>query len=163
MSSCKKGSDQNPMNDSFLPMQIGNYWWMSASSYTEIQDTLHINGKLYYKFYSLIGGDAMSTTYLRIDEQNKLIEAYLDQPLKTYTRADFNAKIGDRFFTLGDQTVNDYQVTVVAKSNSEMIFEFDMVYHPNLNGNTFKVGYLKGKGWAEKWKKIKINGLVYEN
>src|SRR3982751_758253 len=80
--SCQKNKAQNKAADSFLPMQIGNLWYMNAQSYTEIKDTVRINKKLFYKFYSLVGGDAVSTVYLRIDEQNKLIEGYPDSPLK---------------------------------------------------------------------------------
>ncbi len=161
--SCMKNKDQDPVADSFLPMQVGNLWYMNAQSYTEIQDTVRINKKLFYKFYSLIGGDAVSTVYLRIDEQNKLIEGYPDSPSKTYTRADFNAKMGDKFFTTGEKDENDNEVTVVQKSDTEMTFSFDAVYHPNLKGHPHSIKYLKGKGFPGKWKKLIINGVVYQN
>lgn len=163
MLSCQKKKVQNGGADSFLPMQIGNLWYMNAQSYTEIQDTVRINKKLFYKFYALVGGDATSTFYLRIDEQNKLVESYPDDSLKTYVRADFNAKIGDKFFTTGEKDENDNEVTVVQKSDSTMTFSFDPVYHPNLKGNLSQVKYIKGKGWAENFKKLKINGVVYQN
>ncbi len=161
--SCQMNKDQNLAADSFLPMQIGNLWYMNAQSYTEIKDTVRINKKLFYKFYSLVGGDAVSTVYLRIDEQNKLIEGYPDSPLKTYTRADFNAKMGDKFFTTGEKDENDNEVTVIQKSDTEMTFSFDPIYHPNLKGYPSQVKYIKGKGWAEKFKKLKIDGVVYQN
>lgn len=161
--SCQKNKEQNATADSFLPMQIGNLWFMSAQSYTEIKDTVRINHKLFYKFYALVGGDATSTFYLRIDEQNRLIESYPDSPLKTYVRADFNAKIGDKFFTSGEKDENDHEVTVTQKSETEITFSFDPVYHPNLKGHPFQVKYIKGKGWADKYKKLKINGVVYQN
>ncbi|SDF64178.1 hypothetical protein SAMN05421827_10166 [Pedobacter terrae] len=109
--SCQTRKDQHLAADSFLPMQIGNLWYMNAQSYTEIQDTVRINNKLFYTFYSLVGGDATSTFYLRIDENNKLIEGYPDSPLETYTRADFSAKQGDKFFTTGKKDENDNEVT----------------------------------------------------
>jgi hypothetical protein len=161
--SCQKNKGQNLAADSFLPMQIGNLWYMNAQSYTEIQDTVRINKKLFYKFYALVGGDATNTFYLRIDEQNKLIESYPDTPLTTYIRADFNAKIGDKFFTTGEKDENDNEVTVVQKSDSLMTFSFDPIYHPNLKGHPSQVKYIKGKGWAEKFKKLKIDGVVYQN
>jgi hypothetical protein len=161
--SCQRNKAQNVGADSFLPMQIGNLWYMNAQSYTEIQDTVRINKKLFYKFYALVGGDATSTFYLRIDEQNKLIESYPDSPLKTYTRADFNAKMGDKFFTTGEKDENDNEVTVVQKSDTTMTFSFDPVYHSNLKGHASQVKYIKGKGWAESFKKLKINGIVYQN
>ncbi|NII83358.1 MULTISPECIES: hypothetical protein [unclassified Pedobacter] len=160
---CQSNKEQHAAADSFLPMQIGNLWYMNAQSYTEIQDTVRINKKLFYKFYSLVGGDAVSTVYLRIDEQNKLIEGYPDSPLKTYTRADFNAKMGDKFFTTGEKDENDNEVTVVQKTDTEMTFSFDPIYHPNLKGHPSQVKYIKGKGWAEKFKKLKIDGVVYQN
>lgn len=161
--SCGKNKEQNAVADSFLPMQIGNLWYMNAQSYTEIQDTILINKKLFYKFYSLVGGDATNTVYLRIDEQNKLIESYPNTPLKTYIRADFNAKKGDKFFTTGEKDENDNEVTVIQKSDTEMTFSFDPIYHPNLKGHPSQVKYIKGKGWAEHFKKLKINGVVCEN
>jgi hypothetical protein len=161
--SCQENKEQNVAADSFLPMQIGNLWYMNAQSYTEIKDTVRIHKKLFYKFYSLVGGDATSTVYLRIDEQNKLIESYPDSPLKTYTRADFNAKMGDKFFTTGEKDENDNEVTVVQKSDTLMTFSFDPVYYPSLKGHPSLVKYIKGKGWAENFKKLKINGVVYQN
>lgn len=146
-------------NDSFLPMQIGNLWFMNSANYTEIKDTVSINKKLFYKFYSLVGGDAISISYLRIDEQNRLIEGYPTSPLKTYLKADFKANIGDKFFTTGQKDYNDYEVTVVRKTDTEMIFDFDMVYHPNLKGHPFSVKYIKGKGFSGDWKKLRINNI----
>lgn len=160
--SCQKRKHENAAADSFLPMQIGNLWYMNKMSYTEIKDTVRINKMLFYKFYSLVGGDASSTFYLRIDENNKLIESYPDDSTRTYTRADFNAKIGDKFFTTGEKDENDNEVTVVQKSDNEMTFSFDPVYHPNLKGHPSEVKYIKGKGWAEKYEKIKIDGVVYQ-
>ncbi|WP_316825375.1 hypothetical protein [Pedobacter miscanthi] len=163
MLSCQEKNQENAAADSFLPMQIGNLWYMNNMSYTEIKDTVRINKKVFYKFYSLVGGDAGSTVYLRIDEHNKLIESYPDSPTKTYVRADFNANTGDKFFTTGEKDENDNEVTVVQKSDNEMTFSFDPVYHPNLKGHPFEVKYLKGRGWAEKYQKIKIDGVVYQN
>lgn len=160
--SCQARKDQHLAAESFLPMQIGNLWYMNAQSYTEIQDTVRINNKLFYKFYSLVGGDATSTFYLRIDENHKLIEGYPDSPLETYTRADFSAKKGDKFFTTGKKDENDNEVTVVQKSDDEITFSFDPVYHPNLKGHPTLVKYIKGKGWAEKFQKIKIGGVVHQ-
>lgn len=146
--------------ESFMPMQIGNSWKMGDHTYTEIQDTLRIDNKLYYKFYSLVGGDATDIKYLRMDENNELLESYPDQPKKVYTHAKFNAKVNDEFYTLGDKSQNDYKVKVTEKTDKKMTFEFDMVYHPNLKGNTHKVSYIKGSGLDEDWKSIKIDGKV---
>ncbi|MFF5382278.1 hypothetical protein [Pedobacter suwonensis] len=161
--SCQTNKEQQLAADSYLPMQIGNLWYMNAQSYTEIQDTVRINNKLFYKFYSLVGGDAVSTVYLRIDEHNRLIEGYPYSPLKTYTRADFSAKKGDKFFTTGEKDENDNEVTVVQKSDQEITFSFDPIYHPNLKGHPTQVKYIKGKGWADQYQKLKINGVVYQN
>lgn len=161
--SCQTSKDQYLAAGSFLPMQIGNLWYMNSQSYTEIKDTVRINKKLFYQFYSLVGGDASSTVYMRIDERNRLVESYPDSPTKTYIRADFNAKIDDKFFTTGEKDENDNEVTVVQKSDQEMTFSFDPIYHPNLKGHPSEVKYIKGKGWAEKYQKIKIDGVVYQN
>lgn len=160
--SCQAKKQGNVAADSFLPMQIGNLWYMNNMSYIEIKDTVRINKKLFYKFYSLVGGDATSTFYLRIDENNKLIESYPDDPGRTYIRADFNAKIGEKFFTTGEKDENDNEVTVVQKSDNEMTFSFDPVFQPNLKGHPSEVKFIKGKGWAEQYQKIKIDGVEYE-
>ncbi len=161
-SSCKKKEEANPIIDSFLPMQVGNYWGTAnrQDSYTEIQETVQINGKTYYKFFSLIGGDGVSVSYLRIDEQNRLIQAFPTEPSKIYVRADFNAKVGDEFYTLNDQTVNDYKVTVSGKTDKEMSFDFRMIYHPNFQNQVRTDTYIKGRGWAGNFEKVIINGKV---
>jgi len=160
---CKMQNPKNTENnfsESFLPMQIGNYWKMDAQNYTEIQDTMRIDGKLYYKFYSLIGGDAVSTTYLRIDENNQLKESWTEATGKEYTRAKFNSKVRDSFFTLNDQSNNDYKVTVIEKTDKKMTFSFDMIHQDNMKGQTHQVTYIKGQGLDDGWKNIKINGKV---
>lgn len=163
-SSCKKDGNQADDANSFLPMQVGNYWGTAnrQNSYTEIQETVEINGKTYYKFYSLVGGDAISIVYLRIDEQNRLVESYPNYPSEIYVRADFNAKVGDVFYTLDDQTVNDYKVVVRSKTKNEMSFDYDMVYHPNLKGQIRTDTYIRGRGWSSNFEKIIINGKVYK-
>ncbi|WP_157255351.1 hypothetical protein [Pedobacter sp. Leaf216] len=156
---CKKEKEQ-ANNNSFLPMQIGNLWYHNNENFTEITDTLRLNNKLFYKFYSLIGGDAEAISYLRIDEQNRLIESYPSAPAKSYLKADFNAKVGDKFFTTGAKDVNDNEVTVVQKTDSEMVFSFDIVYQENLKGHPYQVKYVKGVGFSGNWKKLIINGVV---
>lgn len=158
MHSTKK--DNNEPSQSFLPMQIGNYWKINAQNYTEIQDTLRINGKLYFKFYSLVGGDAVSTSYLRIDQNNQLLESWPDSSGEEYLRAKFNGKVNDSFFTLNDQTVNDNKVTIVSKSDKKITFSYDMVYQPNLKGHPNTISYIKGQGLEDNWNNIKINGVI---
>ena len=159
--SCKKdlGVIQPKPVDSFLPMQVGNLWYANKENYTEIQDSTLINGKLFYKFFSLIGGDGISISYLRIDEQGKLIASDPKYPDLRFIRADFNAKVGDVFFTMGSGTDTDQQVTVTEKTDSEMRFSFDSIYHPNLKGHPFVVSYIKGQGFPGTWTKLRINGV----
>ena len=162
-SSCKvkkQGTPQIAAADSFLPMQIGNRWAHGTHTYTEIRDTVRINKQLYYKFYSLIGGDATSTKYMRIDENNQLLEAFPDQPGMIYLHAKFNAPLNDVFNTLNDKSTNDYQVKLVEKTADTRTFEFDMVNQSNLKGSTFKVSYIKGQGLDDGWDSIRINGKV---
>jgi len=157
---CKTNNAKVDTGKSFLPMQIGNYWKMDAQNYTEIQDTMRIDGKLYYKFYSLIGGDAVSTAYLRIDENNQLKESWPEATGREYIRAKFNSKVGESFFTLNDRTTNDYKVTVIEKSDKKMSFSFDMIYQDNMKGNPHQVTYIKGQDIDDGWKSIKIDGKV---
>ncbi|KLT63758.1 hypothetical protein AB669_20130 [Pedobacter sp. BMA] len=159
---CKKGNNpvQPLASNSFLPMQVGNLWYHNSQNYTEIKDSVFINGKLYYKFFSLIGGDAVSTSYLRIDEQGKLIAGDPKYPDLRVIRADFNAKVGDKFFTTGEGDDTDNQVTVTEKSGSQMSFSFDAIYHPNLKGHPYVVSYVKGQGFPGNWTKLRINGVT---
>jgi hypothetical protein len=145
-----------------MPLQIGNYWRVNDENYTEIQDTVRIKGRLFYKIYSLIGGDAIAEDYYRIDENQNLISSSPRYPDYQYIKAKFGANVGDSFQTLGDKDVNDYKVTVVEKTPSSMTFSFDMIYHPNLKGHPHTVTYLKGLAWKGNWKEIRINGKVYK-
>jgi hypothetical protein len=147
--------------DSFLPMNIGNYWRMNSENYIEIVDTIWIEGNLFYKFSSLTGGDAIGVQYLRIDDNNNLIEKYPTKLEWTYVHAKFNSEIGDKFYTLNDKTINDYEVMVKFKNNDTIKFEFDMVYHPNLKGDKFIVAYKRGFGFIDNWKEIRINNRIY--
>lgn len=148
-------------SESFLPLQIGNYWRINDQNYTEIQDTVRIKGQLYYKLFSLIGGDAISEDFLRIDENQNLISASIRNPDYSYLKAKFNANIGDSFQTLGDQSYNDYKVTVIKKNENEITFSYDMIYHPNLKGHPHTVTFVKGMGWKSSWKTIRINNIIY--
>lgn len=162
ISSCQQkaaSTKEIPAKDSFLPMQIGNKWSNDAQNYTEIQDTLRIDKNLYYKFYSLIGGDATAIKYLRIDENNQLLEAFPNDPGHVYLHAKFNANVNDVFYTLNDKTENDYQVKLIEKTDDKRTFELDMVYHPNLKGDKQRITYIKGLGQDDNWKNIRINGV----
>ncbi|WP_207421363.1 hypothetical protein [Desertivirga brevis] len=163
--SCQKDVYQSPLtpeSDSFMPLQIGNYWRVDSQNFSEIQDTVRIKGQLYYKMFSLTGGDAMSEDYLRIDANNNLISSSPRFPEIQYIRARFGANVGDTFQTLEDQSYNDYKVSVVEKSPTKMTFSFDMIYHPNFKGHPHTVTYIKGLGLQGGWKEIKINGKVYK-
>ena len=159
---CKKDHNpvQPPASDSFLPMQVGNLWYTNNQNYTEIKDSVVISGKLYYKFYSLIGGDAVSTSYLRIDEQGKLVASDPKYPDLRVVRADFNGKVGDKFFTTGQGNDTDNEVTIIEKTSTQMSFSFDAIYHPNLKGHPYVVSYVKGQGFPGNWTKLKINGVT---
>lgn len=145
---------------SFMPMQIGNYWKVDAQNYTEIKDTLRIDGKLYYQFYSLVGGDAVSKVFLRINEKKELVESWPASEGKEYVRAQFGGNVNDTFFTLNDKTTNDYKVTIIEKSDRKMTFSFDMIYHDNLKGQPHQETYIKGQGFDGNWTTIKINGKI---
>ena len=153
--------EKTSSSESFLPMEIGNYWRNGDHTYTEIRDTVRFDGKLYYKFYSLIGGDAISEEYLRIDDHNQLWSGNPGNSGKEYLKAKFDAKVGDTFYTLNDKTWNDYLVKLVEKSETKRVFEFDMVYHPNLKGQKHNVTYIKGKGFEGPWQSVRISGVVY--
>lgn len=145
--------------ESFLPMHIGNYWKNNDDNYTEIIDSLRIQGDLYFKFHSLIGGDGILIQYLRIDNDQNLISTHPDYPDSKSIQAKFNASLGSRFWTRNDQTVNDFRVTVIEKEDTLRTFEFQMVYHPILRG-THRKTYIRGLGW-NNYNQIKIDGNIY--
>ena len=146
--------------ESFLPMHIGNYWKNNEENFTEIMDTLRIQGDLYYKFYSLIGGDGFGTRYLRIDENQNLIERYPKYPDSEYLHAKFNAQLESTFWTRNDQSVNDFRVMVTEKHDATRTFEFQRMYHPNAK-DKHSVTYIKGLGWGN-YKEIQINGDIFK-
>lgn len=148
-------------SDSFLPMEIGNYWKINEDNYIEIVDTIRIKGDLFYKFYSLTGGDASGTKYLRIDNENNLIEKSPVLPSWEYIHAKFNAPVGDKFYTLSDSSVNDYEVTLSFKDDTSVKFTFKMVYHEILKGQEHIVAYKKGLGFDDRWKEVSISGTIY--
>ncbi|WPO84142.1 hypothetical protein SD427_07350 [Chryseobacterium sp. JJR-5R] len=160
--SCTMQNKSNKGNtpESFMPMQIGNYWKVDAQNYTEIKDTLRIDGNLYYQFYSLVGGDAVSKVFLRIDENKQLVESWPSSGGKEYVRARFGGKLNESFFTLNDKSANDYKVTIVEKSDRKMTFSFDMIYHDNLKGQPHLETYIKGQGFDGNWNEIKIAGKL---
>lgn len=163
VASCDK--IENPIkktaSDSFMPLQIGNYWRMNEQNYTEIRDTVRIKGDLYYKFFSLVGGDVFNEQYFRINANQDLIESSLRYPDYKFIKAKFNAKVGDTFQALGDQSYNDYKITVIEKSDTKMTFSYDMIYHPNLQGHPHTLTFIKGFGWNDSWKTIRINERIY--
>lgn len=162
LSSCSKSDDNSAVNfdnNSFLPMSIGNYWKNNEENFTKITDTVRIQGDLYYKFYSLIGGDGIGIQYLRIDENLNLIESYPDYPDSKYIHAKFNAPLGSTFWTIDDQSVNDFKATVIEKEESSRAFEFQRVYHPKAKDKHI-VKYVRGLGW-NNFKEVKIDKEIY--
>jgi hypothetical protein len=157
--SCKKSDPISP-SESFLPLQIGNYWRMDAETYIEITGTVQLNGKQFYKTFSLTGGDVLGELCYRIDEHQNLIESHERHPDYNFIVAKFNAKVGDSFQALGDKSVNDYKITVVEKTPTKMSFSYDMIYHPNLKGHPHVRSFVKGIGW-DGWKIVKIGEKVY--
>ena len=150
-------------SDSFFPMAIGNYWRANDENYTEITNVILIEGVLYYKVHSLIGGDVSSTEYLRIDDENNLIMSYPNATWK-YVRAKFNSSIGDTFFTLNDSSYSDLKVTTISKSDDAMEFEYQRVYddHPFLISDKYNMTYKKGLGPVANWKEVRIDGIIYK-
>ncbi|NEU09590.1 hypothetical protein GZH53_14785 [Flavihumibacter sp. R14] len=164
LTSCEKKPlelEKFSSTESFLPMEIGNYWRIGTQDYIEIQDTVRFGDHLYYKFFGLTGGDVHSTTYMRLDANNQLWEGYPRDPGKEYLKAKFDANVNDTFFTLNDQSVNDYKVKLIEKTADKRVFEMDMVYHPNFKGHPHTVTYIKGKGFEGPWKTMRISGVVY--
>lgn len=147
--------------ESFLPMEIGNYW-RNKDLYTRILDTVRFDGRLYYKFLSVISNDMLFQEYLRIDDKKQLWSGNSDNSGKEYLKARFNAKLGDTFYILNDQSWNDYQVKLIEKSETRRVFEFDLVYHPYLKGQKHNETYIKGKGFDGTWDSIRISGVVYK-
>jgi hypothetical protein len=163
--SCSNDNDWPiPQDESFLPMQIGNYWKIDDDNFTEITDTLRIQGEVYYKFYSLIGRDAIGIDYLRIDDEQNLVGSNPDYPNFRYTHAKFDASVGETFWTMGNQSINDFKVTLTEKNDNLRTFEHHRFYQ-NHEEKLF-ISYTRGLGWnfnyyLRDFKEIKINGVVY--
>ncbi len=155
----KTGTDASS-SDSYLPIAIGNYWRQDDGNYISITDTLRIGELLFYKFESLTGYDAYGTQYLHLDKNDDLIERWSTSSDQIYLHAKFGSKVGTKFHTRDDGTVNDYEVSLKSHDNDIIEFEFDMVYHPLLKGHKHSVTYKKGLGFTG-WKEIRIEDIVY--
>ncbi len=167
---CKKEKqvetyDNPPLNnESYLPMQVGNYWKINDQNYTKILGTKTISDQLFYEVVSLIGGDAGSVQYLRINDDGDLIEMYPDGSSTVYTHAKFNAEEGGIFYTTGRGDLSDNMVKLVEKKDDIIKFEWDMVYHPNMKGHKSYRSYKKGLGFFEEinpYTEIKIGEDIY--
>lgn len=164
ISSCKKKDPEKPVetaSQSFLPLQIGNYWQTNEENYIKIVDTVRISGELFYKASYLTGGDVFGDLYYRIDENQNLIEGSIKNPGYRYIVAKFSAGAGDSFQTLGDQSNNDYKVTVIEKTDTKMSFSYNMIYNPYLKDHPHIRSFIKGLGWADNWKHVKIDDRIY--
>jgi hypothetical protein len=109
----------------------------------------------------VVGGDAISKEYYTINSNQELIQSPPRNPNHKFIKAKFNAKVGDSFQALGDQSVNDYKITVTEKTDYKMTFSYDMIYHPNLKGHPHTITFIRGLGWDGVWKSIRINGKIY--
>lgn len=152
--------DTNDFNsDSFYPMSIGNYWKMNDENFTKIVDTLRIQGNLFYKFYSLIGGDMTGTEYFRIDDENNLIGGSISNPEHKSTHAKFNSSVEDTFYLLNDILLSPYRIVMTFKNDDTIKFEWETINHPNLHSKFTKT-YKRGFGLVGNWKEVCINNKV---
>lgn len=136
---------------SYLPMHVGNRWKINAENYTEIRDTLRINGERFYYFYSLIGGDIVMQQYLRIDEELRLVERFPGDPDFRYLHADFGAEVGDTFSTIGDGSRNDYRVEVVTKTDSTITFNYQNKQDDYMR---YQHTFIRGLGYQEEYERV---------
>ena len=147
VTSCRKEKieiEKTGPAESFLPMEIGNYW-RNKEAYIRILDTVRFDGRLYYKFLSVLSNDMLFQEYLRIDGQKQLWSGIPGNSGKEYLKARFNAKLGDTFYTLNDQSWNDYLVKLIEKSETRRVLELDLVYDPYLKAQKHNETYIKGK------------------
>ncbi len=170
LSACKKSADTgltpdgNPIttSDSFYPLQVGNYWTIDQYTHIQVTDTLRVNGDLYYKVYSLFGGDMINIQYLRIDASQNLLQVDPAHPSKIMVLAKFNANVNDTFKTLGDNSAFDFSVKLTAKSATKITFQTSYPA-PNNTVNPVDLSYYKGIGPfnLKLFTSMKINGVVY--
>ena len=138
---------------SFLPMHVGNRWEVNEQNYTEIQDTLRINEELFYYFFALVGGDMVVRQYLRIDEEDRLIERFPDDPDFRYLHADFRAAVGDTFSTIGDDSRNNFIVAVTIKTDSTMTFNYQNKQDDYVR---FQRTFVRGLGYQEDYQVVEL-------
>jgi len=149
-------ADTNNISGSFYRMSIGNYWKINEANYTKIVDTVKIGSNLFYKFYSLIGGDGIAIEYLRIDEENNLIGGLPDDPQWKSLHAKFNSIVGDTFYRLNDPLLSDYRIVTTFKNNDTIKFEWERINHPYMHNKSTKA-YKRGFGLLGNWKEVNIN------
>ena len=148
-------------DNSYLPMQVGNYWRINDENYIIITGTKMIDKELFYEFSSRVGGDAFGKRYYRIDENNNLIEKYPDHPGESYTHAKFNMGMNESFWTTGKKDVNDLNVRILKKDGDQITFEYTWEYHINLKGSKTTRTFQKGLGYLG-YKEVKIRDEIYK-
>jgi hypothetical protein len=147
-------------------MSIGNYWKHDDENFTEITDTLRIQGDLYFKFESIIGGDGYSQHYLRITDNQNLIEVNPDVPDFKIIVAKFSIPLNDIFWSLNNQSTNDQKITLIKKEDNLRTYECLNFSFPDVI--KYYTSYTRGLGWNHypgileiNYKQIKIDEVVY--
>lgn len=160
--SCSSDDDVTEPQASFLPMSIGNYWKHDFDTFTEITDTLRIQGNLYYKFDGQ-DYDYGWTRYLRIDENAQLIESHPLTPDKQYIIAKFNAEVGTEWWTDQNGQYPKKRTLVIKNDDRRVIYQqsyrnWDIDPSPRLIGYSV-TEYFAGIGW--KSPEVSIDGEVF--
>jgi hypothetical protein len=160
--SCSSDDDVSVPEASFLPMSIGNYWKYDDDTFTEITDTLRIQGNLYYTFTS-VDYDTGLIRYLRMDENSQLIESHPLTPNKQSIVAKFNVEVGTEWWTDEDGEYPNKRTLVIKNDTRRAIYlqsyrNWDIDPSPRLIGYSV-TEYFAGIGW--RYPEVRIDGEVF--
>ena len=157
--SCESDNEASS-EENWLPLEIGNYWKKGEYVLYEVVDTVRIDGDLFYKIQMQFSYDEGGTKYLRIDENQNLIEKFPNNPGTQSLRAKFDIELGDTFYQNDNNPGSDFLGTLMERTDSIMSFRFQRVNHPTLTDEHTDI-YINGLGWWYDWEEIKIGEDVY--
>lgn len=158
-SSCESDNEESS-EENWMPLEIGNYWKKGEYVRSEVVDTVRIDGDLFYKIDMRLSLDELGTMYLRIDENQNLIEKFPNNLGYQSLRAKFDIELGDTFYQNDNNPGSDFLGTLMERTDSIMTFRFQRVNHPTLTDEHTDV-YINGLGWWYDWDEVKIGDDVY--
>jgi hypothetical protein len=160
-------------NKNYLPLAIGNYWRVDADNYMEVIGKTNLNGNEYFVLSSYIKEVpnpvfSKDTFYLRIDEQNNLIQGSKLNPKYTEVIANFDMVNG------AEVQGSVGTIRVIERIENRIQFRHDCLvcsFFPTYYFSTYlkDIGFAgrsfifsRSFGLVKPFKEARINGVIYQ-